>query len=295
MTRNNWLLLLALSIPWGCSFFFFKVLAADLPPLTIALGRVGIAAVALNLALMLAGIRIRAVAPYWRALLLLGIVNNAVPFTLFAWGETRVSSGTAAICNAMSPVLTVLVLRALGIAGPLTWNKVAGVLLGFAGVIVLVGPDALSGGSLGGYLACLAAAFSYACSAPVMARLRHLPSLDVASGQLIASTLALLPVAALVDQPWTLPNPGLAAWSALAGLALFSTALAYALYFRLVQQAGPANALLVTYLIPVTALLLGNLALHEPITPNAVLGAGVILAGLALLDGRWLPRTGVAR
>lgn len=290
MTRKDWLLLLVLSVPWGCSFLFFKVLGAELPPLTIALGRVGIAAVALNGALMLGGVRIGALARHWRPLLALGVLNNAVPFTLFAWGETQVSSGTASIFNATAPVLAVLVMRGAGLSGPLAWHKLGGVLLAFAGVVVLVGPDALAGGSLLGDLACLGAAACYALAAPVMGRLRHLPPLGVAGGQLLASTAVLLPAAAVADRPWALAAPSLQAWGALLGLALLSTALSYALFFRLVSRAGPANAMLVTLVIPVTALALGSLALHEPITPNAALGAAVILAGLAVLDGRWLPR-----
>src|SRR6185312_6548145 len=201
--------------------------------------------------------------------------------------ETLVSSGTAAILNALTPILTVLVLRVLQ-GTKLGWNKTAGVGIGFGGVVVLVGPE--TGGSFMGELACLLAAFCYALSAPVMARLRHLPPLLVAGGQLIASAVLLLPVSALMDRPWALPMPGGATWAALLGLALFSTAFAYVLFFRLVSSAGPANAMLVTYLIPVTALILGNLALGEPITARSIIGMLVILAGLALLDGRWVQK-----
>jgi len=290
MTRKDWLLLFALSVPWGCSFLFFKVLGAELPPLTIALGRVAIAAAVLGAALAAAGVSVAPFTRHWQDMLLLRLLNNAVPFSLFAWGETLVSSGTASVFNAMAPVLTVLALRAAGLSGPFTWNKWVGVLLGFAGVVVLAGPDALVGSNLWGDLACLGAAGCYALGAPVMARLRHLPPSGVAAGQLISSTLILVPAAALVDRPWALPAPSLRAWGALVGLALLSTALAYAVYFRLVARAGPANAMLVTYMVPLTALALGNLVLREPITLNALLGAGVILAGLALLDGRWLPQ-----
>ena len=143
---------------------------------------------------------------------------------------------------------------------------------------------------LPGEAACFVAALCYGLSTPVMARLRHLPPLLVATGQLIASTILLAPAAALVDQPWHLPMPGLGIWAALLGLALLSTALAYVIYFQLASSAGPANAMLVTYVIPATALIVGNFALGEPITLRALMGMGVILAGLALLDGRWLKR-----
>jgi drug/metabolite transporter (DMT)-like permease len=193
----------------------------------------------------------------------------------------------AAILNALAPILTVLVLRVVT-GSPLGWNKVVGAAIGFGGVVVLVGPG--DAGALAGVAACLLAAFSYALSTPIMARLRHLPPILVANGQLIASTLLLLPFAAIIERPWTLPMPDGATWAALLGLALFSTAVAYAIYFKLVSSVGPANAMLVTYVIPVTALILGNLALGEAITVRALMGMGVILAGLALLDGRWLQR-----
>ena len=287
MSRKDWLLVLALSVPWGCSFLFFKVLGETLPPLTIALGRVGIAASALTLALCVAGRTMRRLRSEWRGLLALGLLNNALPFTLFAWGETKVSSGMAAILNALAPILTVLVLRVVT-GSPLGWNKVVGAVVGFGGVVVLVGPA--DAGGFAGAASCLLAAFSYALSTPIMARLRRLPPILVADGQLIASTLLLLPFAAMIERPWTLPMPDGATWAALLALALFSTAVAYVIYFKLVSSAGPANAMLVTYVIPVTALILGNLALGEAITVRALMGMGIILAGLALLDGRLMQR-----
>ncbi|GAC1345072.1 MAG: DMT family transporter [Acetobacteraceae bacterium] len=285
MTRKDWLLLVGLSLPWGCSFFFFKVLAAELPPLTIALGRVAIAALVLGAGIGLAGQSVWRIRAHWRGLLGLGLLNNALPFKLFAYGETMVTSGTAAILNALTPILTVLVLRVVD-GTRLGWNRAAGAAIGFAGVVVLVGPGGAS--SALGQAACFGAALCYGLGAPIMARLRQQPPLLIASGQLWASTLLLLPVAALIDRPWALPAPGAGAWAALGGLAVFSTALAYVMYFNLVRSAGPANAMLVTYVLPVTALILGNLALSEPITLHSVFGMGIILAGLALLHGRWL-------
>src|SRR5438309_6508482 len=137
MSRKDWLLLAALSLPWGCSFLFFKVLGGPLPPVTMALGRVAIAAAALSVGLSLTGQDLRPLRPYRRDMLALGLLNNALPFTLFAWGETMVSSGMAAILNALAPILSVLVLRA-ATGAKLGWNKAAGAAIGFAGVVVLV-------------------------------------------------------------------------------------------------------------------------------------------------------------
>lgn len=285
MRRADYLLLVALSLPWGCAFLFFKLLAGELPPMTVAFGRVAIAAAVIVLVLAVQGVRPGRHVRRWRGLLLLGLLNNAVPFTLLAWGLARTESGTAAIVNATTPLMVALVALACG--ARLSWNVAAGIALGFLGVVVLVGPAALRGGSAAGNLACLGAALSYGLSARVMGRLRDVPPLVLAAGQLVSSSLILLPPVLLVDRPWTLPPPSAVGWLALLALGLVSTALAYALFFRLVARAGPANAMLVTFLVPVTALILGNRVLGEPITGGAVLGAAIIAAGLVLLDGRW--------
>lgn len=288
MKRSDWLLLVLLSLPWGCSFLFFRVLAGSLPPLTVALGRVAIAAAALALAGQAAAAwRQRR---HWRAFLMMGLLNNAVPFALFAYGERTVTVGTAAICNATTPVFAALAMRAAGRSGPLGWNRWAGVALGFAGVLALVGPGVLAGSDVLGMAACVLAAVSYGASALFMPSVRALPPVTVAAAQLLASTALLLLPALALERPWTLPMPSASTWGALLGLALLSTAFAYLIFFRLVASAGPANAMLVTYLVPVTALALGAVALGEAITAQAVGGALLIAFGLAVLDGRWLRR-----
>ena len=285
MRRADYVLLFALSLPWGCAFLFFKLLVGQMPPLTVAFGRVAIAAAVIVPALALRGVSLGRHARHWRGLLLLGLLNNAVPFTLLAWGLARTESGTASIVNATTSLMVALVAWAYG-ERP-AWNVAAGVALGVFGVAVLVGPAALRGGSVAGNLACLGAALSYGLSARVMGRLRDLPPLVLAAGPLVSSSLILAPLVLLVDRPWALPPPSATGWLALLGLGLISTALAYALFFRLVASAGAANAMLVTFLVPVTALVLGNRVLGEPITRDAVLGAAIIAAGLVLLDGRW--------
>ncbi len=289
MKRSDWLLLVLLSLPWGCSFLFYKLLASALPPLTVALSRVGIAAAVLGLLLGQAPRAWRA-RQHWRGFLALGLLNNAVPFTLIAWGEHIVPSGIAAISNALTPVFTVLAIRIAGRSGRLGWHRWAGVALGFVGVLVLVGPNALVGGDALGMLACIGGAMSYAASALFMPSLRSLPPLVTVTAQLMASTALLLLPELLLDRPWTLPALSGSAWGAMLGLALLSTAFAYLLFFRLVASAGPANAMLVTYLVPVTALALGAAVLGEAITARAVGGALLIALGLAVLDGRWLRR-----
>jgi drug/metabolite transporter (DMT)-like permease len=291
MGPTEWTLLLALSALWGGSFFFFKLLVETLPPLTIVLGRVGIAAVALNLYLLVRRDPMPTAPATWGAFLVMGLLNNVVPFTLIVFGETRISSGLASILNATTPVFGVLTAHLLTANEKLTWRRGAGVLFGFAGVAVLIGPDALSGlgtQDLAGELCCLAAAFIYGLAGLYGRRFKGIPPLKVATGQITASTLVLLPLAALVDRPWTLPMPDATAWAALIGIALLSTALAYMLYFRILAVAGATNLLLVTFLLPISALLLGWLALGEQLAPGAVPGMIMIGLGLACIDGRLL-------
>jgi len=291
MGPTEWLLLLVLSGLWGGSFFFFKLLVETLPPFTIVLGRVGIAAVALNLYLFARRDPMPTALRTWGAFLVMGLLNNVVPFTLIVFGETRISSGLASILNATTPVFGVLTAHVLTRTEKLTWARGAGVLFGFAGVAVLIGPDALAGlgtQDLTGELACLAAAFIYGLAGLYGRRFKGIPPIKVATGQITASTLVLLPVAALVDRPWTLAMPDEATWAALIGIALLSTALAYMLYFRILAVAGATNLLLVTFLLPISALLLGWFALGESLAPGAVPGMVMIGLGLACIDGRLL-------
>jgi drug/metabolite transporter (DMT)-like permease len=289
MGATEWGLLLALSALWGGSFFFYKVLVAELPPFTIVLGRVGIAALALNAYLLLRGDRMPASPRLWGSFIVMGLLNNVVPFTLIAWGEIGIGSGLASILNATTPIFTVIAAQFLTSDERLGWGKGFGVLFGFLGVAILIGPDALGGfggRELPGQLACLLAAFVYAFAGIYGRRFKGIAPIKLATGQVTASTLVLLPLSALADRPWTLPMPSLHAWEALFGAALLSTALAYMLYFRILAAAGATNLLLVTFLLPVSALLLGVFVLGETIEMRSFAGMAMIGMGLAAIDGR---------
>jgi drug/metabolite transporter (DMT)-like permease len=224
----------------------------------------------------------------WFGFLVMGTLNNAIPFTLIAWGETRITSGFAAILNATTPIFSALVLHFFR-TERLTAARVAGVLLGFAGVAILVGPDALAlTRDLPAEAACLLACVSYAFTALWSRRLRHVEPLLAATGQVTCSTLILAPFSLLLDQPWTLPMPGLGAWLGLVGSAAISTALGYIIFFRILVVAGAGNLMLVTFLIPISTMILGAAFLHEGITASAIAGMLVIAAGLAAIDGRVL-------
>jgi drug/metabolite transporter (DMT)-like permease len=291
---TDWLLLVFLSILWGGSFFFVAIAVHDIPPLTLVLARVGTAAVLLAPIVWLAGLSLPRRLSAWRPYVMLGLLNNLVPFGLIVYGQTRIASGLASVLNATTPLFT-LVLARLFAREPLTAAKLGGVALGIGGVGVLMGPDILSTdrGSVLGMICVLGAALSYGLSALWMRRLGGTPPLVSAEAQLICSTLLLLPLAGIVDRFWVLPVPGATTLAAVLGLAAFSTALAYIVFFRIGATAGPSNVMLVTLLIPVSAVALGALVLGERLAPHQVAGALVIASALAVVDGRllgWLAR-----
>jgi drug/metabolite transporter (DMT)-like permease len=291
MNPTDWLLLAILSVLWGGSFFFNKLALAEWPPFAVLVVRVGLAALALLIAVRLAGLSMAVGRRFWLAFFGMGLLNNVIPFTLFLWGQQQIASGLAAILNAMTPIFAVMVMHAFG-GERATGAKIAGIVAGFAGVAILIGPDALAGLglNLAAQLACIVATISYAFSGLYGRRFRELPPLVTAAGQLSASTLMTLPIMLVVSPPWTLPVPSATGVLALVGLALVSTALAYAIFFRIMRSAGPSNVMLVTFLIPVSAILLGSGLLGEALLPRHFAGMAAIFAGLALIDGRILRR-----
>jgi drug/metabolite transporter (DMT)-like permease len=288
MSGSDWLLLVILSILWGGSFFFAKVALAALPPFTVVLGRVGIAAITLNLLVRACGHRMPMDRGRWRAFFVMGALNNLIPFSLIVWGQTQIASGLAAILNATTPLSTAVLAHFLTEDERLTANRLAGVFLGFGGVAAMIGPQALAGLDLHmlAELAVVGATVSYACAGIFGRRFRGQPPLVTATGQVTATTVMLLPIALLVDRPWLLAAPGPAAWGSLAGLALLCTAFAYVIFFRILAAAGATNLLLVTFLIPVSALLLGTTVLSERIDATDFAGMALIGLGLAAIDGR---------
>lgn len=290
MGAVEWALLLALSVLWGSSFFFAKVAVAEVPPFTLVLGRVGLAALALLLAVRLAGERMPRDPGLWRSLLVMGALNNLIPFSLIFWGQTQIASGLASILNATTPLWTVLLAHALTPDEKLTAGRATGVVAGLIGVAVMIGPDALAGFGLHvlALLACLAAAVSYALAGIFGRRFRAMgiSPLVTAAGQVTATTLMLLPAVLAIDRPWRLAMPGVASAASIVALALLCTALAYVIYFRILATAGATNLLLVTFLIPVSAILLGSLVLGERLEPRQVAGMSLIGVGLAAIDGR---------
>ncbi len=287
----QWAMLVGLSLLWGGSFFFYKILAPVLPPFTLVLGRVAIAAVALWPVLLLRGEAIWPTAALCGWFLLLGMLNCALPFCLFAWSERVLPSGLAALLNAPTPILTAIVAHLAIRDERLTRRTVAGVLCGFAGVAVLIGPAVLGGlgaSNLLAELACLVASLAYAFGGVLARRIRGVTPLQFATGQLSGAVAVMLPLAAFGDRFWSLPPLPPSGWASLLGIALLSTALAYLLYFRILASSGATRAALVTFLVPVSALLLGLVFLGEPIAPRDGPAILLVAAGLAITDGRLL-------
>lgn len=290
MNHAEWALLLTLALLWGGVFFFGKVVLAELPPLTAVLGRVALGATILYLILRSMGQRLPGDGRSWATFFVMGALNNVIPFCLIMWGQVQISSGLASILNAVTPLSTVVLAHWLTRDEKLTPARLGGVLLGLAGVAVMVGPAALAGlgHDVAAQIACLLATVSYGFAGIYGRRFRGTPPLVTATGQVTASTVMMLPIALTLDQPWHLAMPSAVTWAALGGAALFSTALGYIVYFRILATAGATNLLLVTFLIPVIALLLGTLVLGERIEPGQLGGMALIGLGLAAIDGRLL-------
>lgn len=289
MSGPDWLRLVLLSILWGGSFLFVGLALGHLPALAIVWLRVtlGAAVLAGVLALRSEGFPPRSA---WSALCVMGLLNNALPFTLYALAQGHIGAGPTAILNATTPLFTLVVAALATRDERLSGARVAGLVAGLVGVAVLMG--GVGAGTVAAQGACLLAALSYACAGVWGRRFRAmgLTPLATAFGMLAASAVMLAPVMLAVDRPWTLPAPPATAILAIAGLAILSTAWAYILYFRLLATAGAVNLLLVTFLIPVSAIAFGILLLGESLHARHVMGLALILAGLAIIDGRILRR-----
>jgi len=288
MNRREWAMLVTLSVLWGGSFFFAEIALESLPPLTIVTLRVGLAAITLWLVVLALKLPIPNSTPIWIAFLTMGLLNNVLPFSLIVWGQSQISSGLAAILNATAPLFGVIVAGILLRDESATPLKIMGVVVGFAGVIVMMDLSSIATSSLLAQLAILAAALSYACASVYGRRFKAtgLNPILVAAGQVTGSTLLLLPIALWVDGNDPYANVPAKVWAAIISLAVFSTAAAYILYFKLLASAGATNILLVTLLVPVSAILLGWLFLEESLQTPHVIGMAMIALGLSAIDGR---------
>ncbi len=290
MGLREWAMLIALSLLWGGSFYFVAIAVNDMPPFTIVWFRVALAAATLWLIASVFRISIPLSASVWLAFAGMGFLNNVVPFSLIVWGQTQIASGLASIFNATTPIFAVVFAHFLTSDEQMDPGRFAGTLLGFCGIVVLVGPDAMfgDGNNVLAQLAIVGAAIAYGCAAIFGRRFAKMgiTPFATATGQVSASAIILLPVVLVIDQPWALPAPSTATMAAIVALAVFSTALAYLLYFKILANAGAVNLSVVTLLVPVSAIVLGTFLLSERLEVTDFIGMALIGFGLAAIDGR---------
>jgi drug/metabolite transporter (DMT)-like permease len=290
MRPIEWTMLLILSVIWGASFFFIKVALSGFDPFTVVFIRVALAAIVLVCVVYVRGLRLPASPRVWGALFVLGAINNALPFSLIAWGETRIDSGTAAVFNATTPIFVGILAHFFTADEKLTPGKVVGMLVGFFGVYLMMSPEFRGGVSWRGLgqVAVLGAAASYAASGVFAKRFKDQPPIVTAAGMLIGASILIMPLAILNDAPWSCPP--LEAVGSLVTLAVVGTAAAYVIFFRILSTAGATNVLLVTFLVPIGALVLGVTILKEIVRWEELVGMGLIFLGLAFIDGRIFAR-----
>ncbi|MGL4635219.1 MAG: DMT family transporter [Beijerinckiaceae bacterium] len=302
MTAKDWGKLLLLSFIWSTSFLFAAIavkgwpqgVSNGLPPMTVVMLRVMVASTTLLIILRVMGMSIPTTRPAWFAFFGMGLLNNVIPFSLFFWGQSQmpasVAVGLASILNATTPLFTVAILHVMLPNEKATGPKIVGILLGLVGVAILMGVDTLSGADISiiGQIACLCAALSYGFAGLFARRFKALEisPMQTAFGQVTASSVMLVPLVAIFDQPWLLPAPGLGPVMAILAMGVLATALAYILFFQILSSAGATNLSLVTLLIPPSAILLGVIVMGETLKPQHLIGMLFIGLGLAAIDGR---------
>ncbi len=287
MNVREWALLVFIAFIWGLSFFFIEIVLRELGPFTLVFYRIAIAALILLSVVYISGRRLPFDARSWCRFFKLGAFNNLVPFSLISWGQIYIDSSLASILNATTPLFTVVMAHFLTHDEYMTGNRIIGVLLGIAGVSMLVGPEALYGLSTHalGQLAILAAAVSYSYGGIYVRQLNDMPAVVAMTGTLMAATIMSLPLVLLFEPPLT-ADLQWATIGALLGLSVFGTAFAYMLYIHAIRIVGATNTLLVTFLVPVTALSMGVFILGESLSQYAILGMLIIFTGLIAVDGR---------
>ncbi|MFC5585606.1 DMT family transporter [Nitratireductor kimnyeongensis] len=288
MSARDWGLLILLGAVWGGSYFFARIAVSEMQPLVLVMFRVSIAALVLHLFLTVRGPSFRTALPLAGSFVVLALFNNVIPFSLIFMGQTQLGAGLASALNATTPFWTALLASVLTEDERLTPVKLTGIAFGIAGTDVMIGPGLLNGmsGPLWAKFALIGGAISYGLAFIYGRRFRSVPPTIIATGQLSASSIIMIPL--VLTLYWSENLLGFSGniWSAVIGLAVLSTAFAYLIYFRVLASAGASNASLVTFLNPVSAILLGSLFLGERLAPFEISGIVLIAAGLIIIDGR---------
>jgi len=291
MGAVEWGLIALQSMLWGSSYFFIAVVSSEVPPLTIAALRTLPAAAVLLLIVLSLGYRLPATLAEWRLFIGFSVFNTVLPFLLIVWGQSRTTGGMAAILNATAPLFGIFLAHVLTHDEKLSWRKAAGIVVGIAGVGVLMGRDVLAGASadLLARLALIAAPLSYVCANIfVRRRLGGYPPFVIAVMQMLGAIFVAVPLALAFDRPWQHAPPSMGALAAIAGMGVLGSALPSLCHFTVLQRAGATNASLVTLIMPLTPILLGGVFLGERLSATDIAGALIIAAALIIIDGRVL-------
>ena len=290
ITPRTWLDLGLLSLLWGASFLSVRVALDELGVFTLVAHRVLWAALILWLYVGLTRLKLPRAPGVWGAFLVMGLLNNVIPFSLLTWGQQHIETGLTSIFNASTAVFAVPVAALVFADERMTPRRVAGVLVAFTGVAIAIGLEALESFDIRSLaqLAVLGATLSYAFAAAwARTNLSALRPEMAAAGMLTGSALVMVPLALWLEGAPTLPDLP-RTYGAVAYMAGPATAIAYLLYYRILRAAGSANAMLVTLMIPPVAITLGAVVLHERLAPTAFAGFGLLALGLLILDGRIL-------
>jgi drug/metabolite transporter (DMT)-like permease len=277
-------LLLVLATLWGGSYTFIKLGVATIPPVTLITGRTLIAGLLLLLIMHWRGVRLPTDAATWRRFLFQACLNSVIPWTLIAWAERSVDAGLATILNSTSPIFTFFLTLAIAHQDALSWRKLFGVVAGMAGICLIIGVQAFQG--LGeqflAQIAIVTATICYAGGAVFSRGFKGLDPMAPAAGSLLCGAAILLPVSAVLDRPWTL-MPSSTSVLALLGLAMFSTAIAFVIYFRLIQTLGSVGTTAQAYLRVPIGVAFGVLLLGEKLAPTAWIGLACVVIGVAAM------------
>ncbi|MEQ9466427.1 MAG: DMT family transporter [Ekhidna sp.] len=285
MRIKNVYFLILLATLWGPSFLFIKIAVGEIPPVMLAALRIGIAGLILNTLLILKGRRLSIEKSFWKKTFIAGFFAQAVPFVLINWGEQYVDSSLASILNGLMPLFTIIFAHFMIVEEKLTRNKLGGVFLGFIGLIILVVPSISKGveGSLAGIIAITFASVSYGIGLSYIRKhFAKTPSFQAPAAQLLSVSIYLVPLAFLFHPDFSLFSIGYQAVGSLMVLAFFGTAIAFIVYFKLIEQSSAGYASLVTYLMPIYGVILGIVFLDERVSLWTILGAALILVGIRL-------------
>jgi drug/metabolite transporter (DMT)-like permease len=277
-------LLMGLATLWGGSYTFIKLGVATIPPVTLIAGRTLIAGLLLLLIMQWRGVRLPNDAATWRRFLFQACLNSVIPWTLIAWAERSVDAGLATILNSTSPIFTFFLTLAIARQDALSWRKLFGVVAGMAGICLIIGVQAFHGigEQVVAQIAIVTATICYAGGAVFSRGFRGLDPMAPAAGSLLCGAAILLPVSVVFERPWTLA-PSMTSVLALLGLAIFSTAIAFVIYFRLIQTLGSVGTTAQAYLRVPIGVALGVLLLGEKLSPTALIGLACVVIGVAAM------------